>query len=164
MAVLLPGVKFDRYAGMLAEELDLNSVAFYRDAPLELKVDESAFHSNLLQGGDCSRVPRPQLTLRLLRSFPSSPCSDLLEKWRDSSVQGKNEQEIKNTLEKSKLCLTLAGHLLPRMGTGTARPPRNWIGLHLRTRLVPFWGPRGGTCAKGALGRCGLTTVAFSTG
>jgi len=62
-----PGVKFDRYAGMLAEELDLNSVAFYRDAPLELKVDEN-----------------------------------LLEKWRDSSVQGKNEQEIKNTLEKNK--------------------------------------------------------------
>ena len=52
MAVLLPGVKFDRYAGMLAEELDLNSVAFYRDAPLELKVDESAFDSNLFAMGE----------------------------------------------------------------------------------------------------------------
>ena len=41
--VCVPGVKFDRYAGMLSEEIDLNSVAFYRDAPLELKVDESAF-------------------------------------------------------------------------------------------------------------------------
>ena len=59
-----PGIKHDRYAGMIAEDLQMESIVFYRVADMELTVDK-----------------------------------DLLEKWRDSSVQGKNEEEIKRSLE-----------------------------------------------------------------